>query len=442
MDKGRVIVIDDEVNILKTVKLSLTSQGFETDVFSDPDEALNAASEKYYDLAFIDLKMNTMNGIEVLQKLKTISSETTVVIMTAYGTIESAVESMKLGAVDYISKPFTHKEFIHLVEKIFENHKLKREVNKLRQRISSENNGADFITGNNKVIELLETAKEAAGSDLSIMIEGESGTGKELLAKFIHQNSPRRESPFIVINCAAIPENLFESEMFGHVKGSFTGAVKDRIGRLEMADKGTLFLDEVADIPKQMQVKLLRFLQNMEFERVGESLTRKIDIRIISATNKNIEEEISEGNLREDFYYRISGLRLKLPALKDRKEDILLLAKYFIERISGQVNLEISDGAKKILVEYEWPGNIREFENVIKRVIVFAKGGIIKPEHLPVELLSFKPKFSLANIPKIEDLERQHIIDVLKLTNNPKDAARILGISETTLWRKKKEYDI
>jgi NtrC-family two-component system response regulator AlgB len=299
-----------------------------------------------------------------------------------------------------------------------------------------------IATKNFQMRDIIKTAKDIADSDIPVMIEGESGTGKELLARFIHENSQRKESPFMAINCAAIPENLFESELFGHTKGSFTGAIKDRIGRFELADQGTVFLDEVAEIPKPMQVKLLRFLQSMEYERVGESITRKINVRIISATNRDITAELNKGELRDDFYYRISGVRFKLPPLSQRKEDIPILADFFITKYSPGKTYEISPETMKFLMDYDWPGNVREFENIIKRLIVFSKDGLIKPEFLPVEILNEKPKQFSNILPKLEELEKQHIIEVLRLAPNPKEAAKILGISETTLWRKRKLYDL
>ncbi|MDP3582455.1 MAG: sigma 54-interacting transcriptional regulator, partial [Ignavibacteria bacterium] len=248
--------------------------------------------------------------------------------------------------------------------------------------------------------------------------------------------------PFIAINCSASPEKLDESEMFGHVKGAFTTAIKDRVGRLDLADGGTLFLDEVADIPKQMQVKLLRFLQNMEFERVGESITRKVDVRIISATNRKVETDLATGVIREDFYYRIVGVRLQIPPLRERKDDIEALLQNFVAKYGAKRNVTITEETKKLLLDYDWPGNVREFETMVKRILVFAKNDTVLPEHLPQEINSFKPKPVSQGVQKIDELERQHIIDVLKMAPTTKEASRILGISETTLWRKRKLYGL
>lgn len=442
MFKGNVLVVDDEQNILKMIELALNSFGFQTEVFSDPEAALKRAQEKYFDIAFIDLKMQPIDGLQVLAHLKRTSEDTTIVLMTAHGTIESAVEAIKKGAYDYLTKPFTYQEFTHIAERVYSHHHLMREVKGLRAQMQEEDFPNTIATKNFRMRDIIKTAKDIANSDIPVLIEGESGTGKELLARYIHENSDRAENPFMAINCAAIPENLFESELFGHTKGSFTGAIKDRIGRIEMADQGTVFLDEVAEIPKPMQVKLLRFLQSMEYERVGESITRKVNVRIISATNRSIDEELGKGELRDDFYYRLSGVRFKLPPLSQRKEDLPILAEYFFSKYSPENKYELLPETMKYLMDYDWPGNVREFENVIKRLIVFSKDGKVKPEYLPIEVINEKPKQFSNVIPKLEELEKQHIIEVLRLAPNPKEAAKILGISETTLWRKRKLYDL
>ncbi len=442
MYKGKILVIDDEINILKTIELSLSSSGYLPEVFSDPVKALERSKEIIFDLAFIDLKMQPMNGLEVLAQLKINSPETTIVLMTAHGSIESAVEAIKKGAYDYITKPFTHKEFIHIIERVYDHHRMNKKIKGLTYQLTEQFGDDDFIALNPATKLIFKTAKEIADSDIPVLIEGESGTGKEVLARFIHKNSSRENNPFIIINCSAIPENLFESELFGHVKGAFTNAIKDRIGRLEIADTGTVFLDEVAEIPKSMQVKLLRFLQSMEFERVGESVTRKIDIRIISATNRDVDSDLVSGFLRDDFYFRIAGVKIKLPPLRDRKDEIPDLMKHFITKYSIGRSVTVLEEAEKLLTDYDWPGNIREFETVIKRLLVFAKDNIIKAEYLPSEILNFKPKQAAYQMQKIEELEKEHIIETLKLAGSPKEAAKILGISETTLWRKRKLYGL
>ncbi len=442
MYKGRVLVIDDEINILKTIELSLSSNGYSPETFANPIDAIKRAQEISFNLAFIDFKMQPMNGIETLEEIKKFSPDTTVVLMTAHGSIESAVSAIKKGAYDYIQKPFTHKEFIHIVERVFEHHRMSKKLKGLTYQIDEEFENEDFVAASPSMKEILKTASEIADSDIPVLLEGESGTGKEVLARFVHKTSSRSESPFIIINCSAIPENLFESELFGHIKGAFTHAIKDRIGRLELADTGTVFLDEVADIPKSMQVKLLRFLQSMEFERVGESISRKIDIRLISATNRDVDFDLTNGNMREDFYYRIAGVKIKLPPLRERKEEIPVLFEYFCKKYSGEKQIAWLAETQKLLNEYDWPGNIREFETTVKRLLVFAKDNVIKPEYLPLEISNFKPKQVTQPLARIEDLEKQHITEVMKIARNTKEAAKILGISETTLWRKRKLYGL
>jgi DNA-binding NtrC family response regulator len=442
MQKGKVIVIDDEPNILKTIELSLESHGFLPETFSNPLDAIQKIKEVYFDLAFVDLKMQPMNGIEVLDELKKNSPDTTVVLMTAHGSIETAVEAIKKGAYDYVTKPFTHKEFLHIIDRVYEHHMLSKKIKSFSYQIDESHESGSMISASAAMREIIKTSNDIADSDIPVLIEGESGTGKEVLARFIHLNSSRKNNPFIAINCSAIPENLFESELFGHVKGAFTNAIKDRMGRLELADTGTIFLDEVAEVPKAMQIKLLRFLQNMEFERVGESITRKIDIRIISATNRSVDEDLRSGALRDDFYYRIAGVKFKLPPLRERKDDIPMLADYFIKKYSGGKEVVLTEETQKILNEYDWPGNIREFENVIKRLLVFAKDGIARHEYLPLEMTDFKPKQAAQQLQKMDDLEKQYIAEVLKISPTTKEAAKILGISETTLWRKRKIYGL
>jgi len=442
MYKGRILVIDDEVNILKTIELSLASSGYTPEAYSNPEDGIKRAKEVYFDLAFIDLKMQPLNGIEVLSEIKKISPDTTVVLMTAHGTIESAVEAMKNGAYDYILKPFTHKEFTYIVERVFEYHKMSKKIIGLTYQLDQMQEKETFITVNSAVRGLLKTAVDISDSDIPILIEGESGTGKEVLSRFIHENGKRKNNPFIIINCSAIPENLFESEVFGHVRGAFTHAIKDRIGRLELADTGTVFLDEVAEIPKSMQVKLLRFLQSMEFERVGESFSRKVDIRLISATNRKIEEDLHTGVIREDFYYRIAGVKIKLPPLRDKKEDIPVLVEHFAKKYSANKAVRFSEETLKYLSSYEWPGNVRELEMVVKRLLVFAKDDLVIPGYLPAEILKTEMKERETSPIKLEEIEKKHIGDVLNAYPNNKEAARLLGISETTLWRKRKLFGL
>ena len=441
MKKGNIIVIDDETNILKMVELALESLGFYIETFSDPLKGIERIKEFSFDVAFVDFKMTPMNGLQVLEKIKIDSPDTTVILMTAFGSIENAVLAIKKGAYDYVLKPFSYDEFVHIANRVFEYHRLNREVKSLKLQIENLSESGTIITCNSRMKEILTDAANIAASDLPVLILGESGTGKELFAKYIHEKSDRSDKPFITVNCAAIPENLFESELFGHAKGAFTGSVKDRIGRLEIADNGTLFLDEIAELPKQMQVKLLRFLQSGEYERIGENVTRKIDVRIISATNKDIEDALKQGELREDFYYRINGQKYLLPPLRDRKDDIPLLINHFLQKYSTG-KIEFTDEITKLLSEYNWGGNIREFETVIKRVVAITKEGTVKTEYLPAEIRNLILDENISELKSLPEIEKEHIISVLNKIPSTKEASRILGISETSLWRKKKEYGL
>ncbi len=440
-DRGRVLVVDDEPNILKTLTIGLQSIGFTVDGFSNPVDALEHVGDGMFDIAFIDLMMQPVDGMHVLKQIRKLSPSTTAVMITAHGSIDSAVEAIKNGAFDFIQKPFDLKELQLFTEKIVEHHALEREVRQLRRQLDSVKSDSEIVTRNLLMKQQIELARQVADSPLSVLIEGESGTGKELLAQFIHHQSSRAQQPFVKVNCAALAENLLESELFGHVKGAFTGAVKDREGRFESANGGTVFLDEIGEIPQTTQVKLLRFLQDREFERVGENVTRKVDARIIAATNRKLSESLQEGSFREDLYYRLNAVRITLPSLRDRSEDILLLIHYFIKKFSPQHELVLSPEALKVLTSYRWPGNIREMENVMERAVLLAKNTTIEADHLPQELRS-SINGSLSGVLSLEEVERQHIARVLRVANDLDEASKVLAIDPATLWRKRKKYGL
>lgn len=433
-----VLLVDDEQNILKTVKIGLEAVGFEVTAFSDPLKALDALTDQFFDLAFYDLKMSPVDGMELLKETRKRSPMTTVILMTAHGSIDSAVEAIKLGAYDYLQKPFEFSELKLFADKVLEHHTMKRELADLKQELERTKGTGEIVTRSEKVRAVIDLAMQVAAGNIAVLIEGESGTGKELLAHLIHENSVRRERPFVTVNCAALAEQLLESELFGHVKGAFTGATKDRQGRFEAADSGTIFLDEVGEVQSQIQVKLLRFLQSKEFERVGETHSRKVDVRVIAATNKNLEEAVEVGAFREDLFYRLNAVTLKLPALRERMEDIPLLVTHFLRKFGSRG--ELSREAFTALKHYSWKGNVRELENVVERAVLLARGGEIQLQHLPEQLRQLSGASSAPM--SLEEMERQHILKVLRIAKDLEEAASLLNIDPATLWRKRKKFQL
>lgn len=434
-----VLIVDDEANILKTMAICLKDLGFQIVTIQKPQEVQSAITKQTFDLAFVDLKMQPIDGMEVLSIIKQKSPDTTVVLITAHGSIDSAVEAIKKGAYNYIQKPFDFIELQIFAQKALEFHRLNSEVKHLREQTIHLKNRENIITQNEKMFEMIDLAKRIATSEISVLIEGESGTGKELYAHLIYSNSDRSDQKFIKINCAALPENLLESELFGHVKGAFTGALKDRTGRFEEANDGTIFLDEIAEISPALQAKLLRVLQQKEFERVGENITRKVDVRIIAATNRNLEEAIKEGTFRKDLFYRLNGVRIQLLPLRERPEDIKLLVGHFINKICGDEKITVSPEALKALKRYRWSGNIRELENTMERAALLAKDGVIELNDLPEEIRI--PQEESDELQTLEDIEKLHIKKVLQISDDLNQAAKILGIDPATLWRKRKRFN-
>ncbi|HCA79331.1 MAG TPA: sigma-54-dependent Fis family transcriptional regulator [Bacteroidetes bacterium] len=436
----RVLVVDDEPNILKTMGVCFNAVGYATTLFSKPQEALDVLHREKFDLAFVDLKMAPIDGMEVLAEIKKFSPETTVIIITAHGSIDTAIEAVKRGAYHYIQKPFDFKELQMFARKAWEYHQLAQEVRELRTKLNLASGTGEVITKSREMLAQIDMAARVADSAISVLIEGESGTGKELLAHFIHEKSPRAQQPFIKVNCAAIPEQLLESELFGHVRGAFTGAVKDRQGRFELADGGTIFLDEIADLSPGLQGKLLRVLQSKEFERLGESVSRKVDVRVIAATNRNLDEAMKEGSFREDLFYRLNAVRLRLVPLRERPEDISLLLHHFLEKFAKGKSLDLSTDAMKALRTYRWSGNVRELEHVIERSVLLAQGGLIELSHLPEEVRTAGEQSADAR--SLEEIEKLHIKKVLQRSKDLDEAARVLGIDPATLWRKRKKFGL
>lgn len=440
-----VLLVDDEPNILKTIGISLSAMGLQVESFADPRYALeHARNSPEFDIAFLDLKMYPMDGIELMVELLRIMPKLTVIIITAHGTVDTAIKAIKRGAFDYLQKPFDLEQLRSFINAVIHYHRLKTVAsNSERTTIYSK----DIITQDPVMTELLTLATRAASTPLTILIEGESGTGKELFAKLIHERSTRSTGPYVKVNCAALPENLLESELFGHVQGAFTGALKDRIGRFEAANGGTIFLDEIGELPLSLQSKLLRVLQSREYERLGESNTRTVDVRVIAATNRDLTHEIKVGNFREDLFYRLNTVRLKIPPLRERRSDIPLLIGHFLQKYPSHnvPPLIVSEDAVRVLTEYDWKGNIRELENVISRAVFLAVGTEIRVSDLPEELrLMAKPtSFERQEHGQtLEDIEREYIARVLAEAKNYEEAAKILDIDTATLWRKRKKYNL
>jgi len=448
----KILIVEDEELMQVTLRDALLKEGYEVSVASDGEEGWQKFKEICPALVLADLKMPGIDGITLLEKVKQISPETMVIMMTAYGTIESAVQSIKLGAYDYITKPFLLEDMILLVKRALEVYNLREENKLLREKLKPRSKLQGLVGKSEKMQEVYQLITTVAKTNATVLIYGETGTGKELVAEAIHNLSPRKDKPLIKVSCSALPETLLESELFGHEKGAFTDAVSRKIGRFEMADGGTLFLDDVDDIKPEVQVKLLRVLQERKFERVGGTETLQVDVRLIAAAKKDLLELVHEGKFREDLYYRLNVIPIYLPPLRERKDDIPLLVNHFIEKYShrllqtgeGKSKKEISPEALQILIWYDWPGNVRELENVIERIVTLSSSKeIITPMDLPSFL---KPKKKDETKPiqnVVKEAEKEHIIKILTQTKgHKKEAAKILGITPKTLWQKIKEYGI
>ncbi len=450
-----VMVIDDEPLMRITVQDALVAEGYKVITAETGGNGLTLLRENRADMVITDLRLPDMDGIQILREVKTFSPETHVILITAYGSIDSAVTAMKEGASDYLTKPFSMEELLLIIKRIQRIRELEEENLSLRKKVE-EQFGLEGLVGKSppmiKIYDLIETVSQ---TDTTVLVYGESGTGKEMVANAIHLRSPRKGRPFIKVNCAALPETLLESELFGHEKGAFTGAFKERKGRFEMADGGTLFLDEIGDISQTVQVKLLRVLQERHFERVGGNETLSMDVRLICATQRDLKEEIRKGTFREDLYYRLNVVPIHLPPLRERREDIFLLADHFINKFSHKMGKEIiglSEEAKTILLTYAFPGNIRELENMLERAVALIKGKVIEAYDLPEEVCGqaspvreicekirgTKPLASATSV-----FEKEYIQSVLEKTKGKKgQAAEILGISRKTLWEKIKDLEI
>jgi len=446
----KILIVDDEEGMRRLLSRILTREGYETIAVGSGEEALQEIAAEQFDLVITDIQMSGMSGVELLQELKSFDPSLPILVITAYGTVESAVQALRSGAYDYITKPFEGDEIRLTVAKAFERERLLAENRYLHEELEGRFNFSGIVGNSAPMQEIFDMAASVAVSNANVLITGESGTGKELVARSIHYHSPRKDKPFIVLNCAALSEGVLESELFGHERGAFSGALTTKKGRFELADQGTLFIDEVGEMSLAAQVKLLRVLQEHEFERVGGTRTIKVNVRLVAATNKNLEEQVKKGEFREDLYYRLNVINIQLPPLRQRREDIEPLARHFLDkytRETGKKIEQISPKALACLVAHDWPGNVRELENAIERAVVLAKGEILTPRDFPQGVqdkdqicLSLPEQGgSLTDI--LEDLERQLIVQTLNREGRSQTkAAEVLGIKRTTLRYKMEKY--
>ena len=453
--EGKILIVDDDQTMRRSLVNWFESESHHVYSAASGEEAIKKIKDSSYDIIITELKMPDIDGLEVLRYTKRLDSDTEVIIITAYGTVETAVNAMKEGAYDYIVKPFSPEEIDHIVKKIIEHQSLIRENIILREQLYERHRFENIIGKSNKMQDIYALIENIAQSNITVLIQGESGTGKEMIARAIHNASLRRDDPFITVSCGAIPETILESELFGHEKGAFTGAIARKEGRFEMADKGTLFMDEIAEMSLKSQVDLLRVLQEKEFRRVGGIEVIKVDVRIIAATNKDLDKEVERGRFREDLYYRLHVVPINLPPLRERHEDIPLLVRHFLEKYNTQYNRkikEVSPSTFNILLQYDWPGNVRQLEHVIEHTILMTKGEIIQARNLP-EKLQKKSKVKTDDAllerenlnfkENVEKFKKQSIIKALQSAQGvKKEAARILGISPRNLSYFIRKYEI
>jgi two-component system, NtrC family, response regulator AlgB len=441
----KILIVDDEPGIRKTLGMFLECKNHQVVAVSNPQDALSESSRTIFDLALVDLRLGTQSGLELIPNLLLGSPWMKIVVITAFASIPTAVDAVRAGAIDYLPKPFTVEQVELVLNKVAEIRSLEMKVESLQAAVNENNPAMEPASANPAMQRTLSLAKQVADTEATILINGENGTGKGLLARAIHGWSPRSNKAFSVISCPSLSPELLESELFGHVKGAFTGAIRDNPGRIAFSEGGTLFLDEIGTLPASLQPKLLRFIQDREFEPVGDTVTRKADVRIITATNQDLKALIEQKIFREDLFYRLNVIQITVPPLRERKEDILPLAEQFLLFFKRKYNrpvLGFSEKVKQIMVDHPWPGNIRELRNLVERAMILCQVDYIGTEHLP-----FSP-MPPAALPRIGDrvsldaVEEEHIRRILATTKSLQEAAEILGIDQATLWRRRKEYGI
>ncbi len=439
----RVLVVDDEEIVRESLGGWLEKDGYAVASAADGRTAVERMKSEGWNVVLVDLKMPGMDGLQVLEEARKLQPDASVIMMTAYATVDTAVAAMKLGAFDYLIKPFDPEELTLLLKKVVAQQNLIRENAVLRQALRKEHRFHELVSKSPTMQRVFELALVAARSNSTILILGESGTGKEVIARAIHAESQRPEGPFVAVSCAALTETLLESELFGHEKGAFTGAVARRKGKLESADGGTLFLDEVGDISPKLQLDLLRVLEERRFHRVGGSELIEVDVRVVAATNRDLEKAVASGSFREDLYYRLNVIRVTLPPLRERKEDIPLLVEHFLERLEAELKrqIRIAPEAMAVLLAHSWPGNVRELRNVLERGAVVAQGGVVRPADLGLEPEPARERGGATAQLTLEEMERRHIAEVLgHAGGNVSQAARLLGIDRVTLYNKMRKY--
>jgi len=441
----KIMIVDDEHDMLNVLSDLLSKKGYTVHIVDNGSKAEKLIAKHFFNIVLTDLNMPKMNGIELLKRIKKISADTEVIVITGYGTIESAVDAVKEGAYDYITKPINNDYLLLIIDRILQHKDIKAQNQYLQSELDIRYNFDNIIGNSPQMKRVFQLIKDVAPTQSTVLIRGESGTGKELIANAIHYNSLRKDKRIVRVNCAVLAENLLETELFGHMRGAFTGAHRDRIGRFELANSGTIFLDELGDISTSLQLKLLRVLQEREILRIGENIPRRVDIRIDAATNTDLATAVAEGHFRKDLYFRLRVVEIRVPTLAERVDDILVLAGHFLAELSIRMNLphlKLDEECHPYLLKYAWPGNVRELYNVMERAAIFGRGRTIRVEHLPPELI--RPPESIgagrAEPMCLREMEAAHIWKVLQFTagNRPK-AAKILGISQSTLWRKLKE---
>ncbi len=452
MASEKILIVDDEEGMRKLLARVLIKHGYDAVIAGSGEEALALVETDTFDLIITDIKMPGMDGLELLNEIKSFDPDLPIIVITAYGTVESAVQALRAGAYDYITKPFETDEIHLTVAKVFEHERLLAENRYLHEQLDGRYNFTGVSGKSVAMQQVFDMASSVAASNANVLITGESGTGKELVARSVHSSSARRDKPFIVLNCAALPENLLESELFGHEKGAFTGAINSKKGRFELADNGTLFIDEVGEMSQAAQLKLLRVLQEQEFERVGGSRTIRCNVRLVAATNRKLEDDVRDGLFREDLYYRLNVVNIHMPPLRERREDIESLARHFVGHYAADTGKKIDDispRALSCLLAYEWPGNVRELQNVIERAVVLAKGSTLTPLDFPQGLqddssICVTVPGQDGNLTEIlEDFERQLIVQTLRRhAGSQTKAADVLGIKRTTLRYKMQKYGL